>query len=114
MMMEEIANQLDQVREEMAQLLHAYATADESSREHIYHRCESLGGEIQELVGLLKLTIYNANREAEAEADSDPIYAREIAELSRDSLAAIHAAGREVSAAITLLRSSREEEEELE
>jgi hypothetical protein len=113
MMMEEIANQLDQVREEMAHLLQAYATADDTSREHIYERCESLGGEIQELVGLLKMTIYNANREAEAERDTDPAYALEIAELSRDSLAAIHAAGREVSAAITLLRSAHDDPDEL-
>ncbi|HPJ73034.1 MAG TPA: hypothetical protein PK636_10135, partial [bacterium] len=42
----------------------------ERERVEIYRRCEYLGGEIQELIGVLKLAIRNSNREAEGEADN--------------------------------------------
>ena len=106
--MESLARQLDEVRDEMVRLLQEYPNASDMDREHIYERCELLGGEIQELVGLLKLTLRQANSEAEQEASDDPTYVDEIARMTQDSLYAIHAAGEEVSAAITMLRDSRE------
>ncbi len=109
-MIEEIACQLDTVRQEMAWLLNAYTEADERDRDQIYERCETLGGEIQELVALLKLTVQTARRAAEAEAGSDPAYCQEITELTQDSLAAIHAAGTEAATAISVLRESRHRE----
>jgi hypothetical protein len=105
--MEDIAHELDQVRDEMVALLREYPYASDRERALIYERCELLGGEIQELVGLLKLSIRNADREAAAEADNDPAYYAEITRLARESMAAIHSAGEEVAAAITMLRESR-------
>jgi len=104
---EAIAKQLDNVRDEMVQLLRSYPYAGERERSEIYRRCEFLGGEIQELIGVLKLAIRNSNRDAAVEADNDPAYWDEIKRLSTQSLAAIHSAGEEVAAAITMLRESR-------
>ena len=106
-MIDEVAQQLDDVRNEMLRLLQEYPDASDHGREHIYERCESLGGEIQELVGLLKLHICTANRQVAAEADGDMAYASEIARVSHESLAAIHAAGLEVAGAVTMLREAR-------
>ena len=114
MAVEDIAKQLDDVRDEMVQLLRTYPYAPERERVEIYRRCEYLGGEIQELIGVLKLAIRNSNREAEGEADNDPAYWDEVSRLSAQSLAAIHSAGEEVAAAITMLRESRGEDSESE
>ena len=112
--MEAIALELDQVRDELVGLLQDYPYAGERDRELIYERCETLGGEIQELVGLLKLAIRSTDRAAAAEADRDPEYAREVSRLSQESLAAIHLAGMEVSAAISALREARPERDEID
>lgn len=109
--MEDIAQQLDTVRDEMVQLLRSYPYAGERERTEIYHRCEYLGGEIQELIGVLKLAIRMSNREAAVEADNDPAYWDEVNRLSTQSLAAIHSAGEEVAAAIAMLRESRGDDE---
>lgn len=109
--MEDIAKQLDNVRDEMVQLLRSYPYAGERERGDIYRRCEYLGGEIQELIGVLKLAIRNSNREAAVEADTDPAYWDEVNRLSTQSLAAIHSAGEEVAAAIAMLRESRGDDE---
>ena len=110
--MEDIARQLDDVRDEMVQLLNDYPHVDGQDRENIYERCEVLGGEIQELVGLLKMAIRSANKEAEIERNSDPTYSDQIRQLSDESLAAIHEAGVEVSAVIAVLRERRNELDE--
>jgi hypothetical protein len=107
--MENIAQQLDEVRDEIVTLLREYPYASNRDRDEIYQRCELLGGEIQELVGLLKLAIRTTNQEAACEADSDPEYYAEICRLSEESLSAIHTAGLEVAAAISMLRESRDE-----
>lgn len=107
--MEHIARKLDAVRDEMVQLLREYPYVSETERNDIYHRCEFLGGEIQELVGVLKVAICASSREAAEEADRDPSYWSEVSRLSRQSLAAIHSAGEEVAAAITMLREARGE-----
>lgn len=112
--MEDIARQLDEVRDEMIALLHEYPYAADRDRETIYERCELLGGEIQELVGLLKLAIRTTNREANEESADDPEYTSEIARLSTESLKAIHSAGQEVAAAIAMLRETRDEPDGLE
>ena len=91
--MEGIAQELDEVRDELVSLLQDYPYAGDRDRERIYERCETLGGEIQELVGLLKLAIRSTDRAVAAEADGDPEYAREVSRLSRESLASIHFAG---------------------
>ena len=104
---EETARQLDNVRDELVNLLYQYTTADEPERSRIYERCETLGGEIQELIGLLKLSIRSANRDADAQSEADPEYARQIDQMSHESLVAIHAAGQEVNSAVRLLRESR-------
>jgi len=109
---EDIARQLDDVRDEMVQLLNDYPHVEGREREDIYERCEVLGGEIQELVGLLKLAIRSAKSEAESERDSDPTYSNQIDRLSQESLAAIHEAGVEVSAVISVLRERRTEFDE--
>ena len=108
-MMETTARQLDEVRSEMVHLLQEYPFASDGDREIIYERCELLGGEIQELVGLLKLTICQTTREANLESDDDEAYTQEIARLSTESLHAIHAAGEEVANAIAMLREARGE-----
>ena len=105
--MEETARKLDNVRDELVSLLYQYSAATEPQRAEIYERCESLGGEIQELIGLLKLAIRNANREADEQSECDPQYARQIGRMTQESLAAIHAAGQEVNSAVRLLRESR-------
>ncbi len=110
--MEDIARQLDDVRDEMVQLLNEYPHVEGPDREEIYERCEVLGGEIQELVGLLKMAIRSANKEAETERDADPAYTHQIQQLSSESLAAIHEAGVEVSAVISVLRERRNELDE--
>jgi hypothetical protein len=107
--MEEFAAQLDEVRSELVQLLRDYPFASEHDRDLIYERCELLGGEIQELVGLVKLAIRDTNRQAAIEAPGDLEYLEEIDRLSGESLAAIHAAGEEVNIAVRLLRDSRAE-----
>ncbi len=107
--MEHIARQLDEVRDEMIALLHEYPYASDRDRDTIYERCELLGGEIQELVGLLKLAIRTTNREVDAESASDAEYSLEIARLSSESLHAIHSAGQEVASAIAMLRETRDE-----
>jgi len=112
--MEDIAKQLDDVRDEMVQLLNEYPYVEGREREDIYERCEVLGGEIQELVGLLKIAIRSANQEAEAERDADPTYSDQIQKLSSESLAAIHEAGVEVSAVISVLRERRNDIEDLD
>lgn len=112
--MEDIAKQLDDVRDEMVQLLNEYPYVEGQEREDIYERCEVLGGEIQELVGLLKIAIRSANQEAESERNSDPAYSEQIQKLSSESLAAIHEAGVEVSAVISVLRERRNEFEDLD
>lgn len=104
---EDIARELDEVRDEMIDLLHEYPFASDRDRGVIYDRCELLGGEIQELVGLLKLAIRHTNAEMDAEDRRDPEYQEEVSRLSRESLNAIHLAGQEVAAAITLLRETR-------
>jgi len=109
--MEHIARELDDVRDEMITLLNEYPYASDGDRSAIYERCEFLGGEIQELVGLLKLAIRRTNIEAHSEAESDPEYTDEVGRLSQESLYAIHAAGEEVAAAITLLRETRPEKD---
>jgi hypothetical protein len=105
--MEDIARQLDNVRSEMVSLLYDYTLATESQRTEIYEQCETLGGEVQELIGLLKLSIRGTNRQAAAHAEVDPDYAAQIDRMSRESLSAIHSAGQEVSAAVRALRESR-------
>lgn len=105
--MEETARQLDNVRDELVSLLYQYTVAAEPEKSRIYERCETLGGEIQELIGLLKLSIRTADRDASEQSDVDPEYARQIGRMSHESLAAIHAAGEEVNAAVKLLRESR-------
>lgn len=105
--MEDIARELDEVRDEMIALLHEYPYASDRDRDHIYERCELLGGEIQELVGLLKLAIHETNHDADDRNERDPEYSAEITRLSRESLRAIHVAGEEVAAAIALLRETR-------
>ncbi len=112
--MEDIAKQLDDVRDEMVQLLNEYPHVEGQERNDIYERCEVLGGEIQELVGLLKMAIRSANQEAEAESETDPAYTEQIQKLSNESLAAIHEAGVEVSAVISVLRDRRTELDELD
>ena len=112
--MENIAQQLDEVRDEIVTLLREYPYASNRDREEIYERCELLGGEIQELVGLLKLAIRTTNHEAACEADADPEYYAEICRLSEESLTAIHTAGLEVAAAISMLRESRDEPQGVE
>ena len=110
-MIDEIAQQLDDVRTEMLQLLQEYSEANEFGQEYIYQRCESLGGEIQELVSLLKLHIRTANRQVYAEGQHDPAYAAEIERVSRASLVAVHAAGLEVAGAVRMLRETRPDAE---
>ncbi len=106
--MEATARQLDDVRDEMVELLRQYPFASDSDREVIYERCEVLGGEIQELVGVLKLAIRTTSREVCEDGGEDEAYTAEIARLSSQSLAAIHAAGEEVAEAIAMLRETRE------
>jgi len=108
---DEIAQQLDDVRTEMLQLLQEYSEANEFGREYIYQRCESLGGEIQELVSLLKLHIRTANQQVGVEKQNDPAYAAEIDRVSQASLAAVHSAGLEVAEAIRMLRETRPDAE---
>jgi hypothetical protein len=110
--MEDIAHQLDEVRDEMVSLLREYPYASDRERDIIYERCEMLGGEIQELVGLLKLAIRSADREAVTDRERDPDYSEEISRLARESMTAIHSAGLEVAAAITMLRETRDGHEE--
>ena len=105
--MEETARQLDTVRDELVSLLYQYTVAPEPDRSQIYERCETLGGEIQELIGLLKLSIRTADHDASEQSEADPEYAEQICRMSHESLAAIHAAGEEVNAAVRLLRESR-------
>ncbi|MCP4593862.1 MAG: hypothetical protein GY842_24270 [bacterium] len=105
--MDDIAQQLDDVRREIAQLLSTYPSATDDEKQEILNECEFLGGEVQELVGVLKLSIrqiMDATRSLHE--DESPEYDH-LTQIANCGIRVAHCAGEEVSAAVRLIRQLR-------
>ena len=107
---DDIAQQLDQVRREMAHLLSTYPGSATDRKTEILNRCEALGGEVQELVGVLKLSIRNVLLGAHKIENAEPQELGHLDQIARYGLRVAHCAGEEVSAAVRLIRQLRKEE----
>jgi hypothetical protein len=108
--MDDIAQQLDQVRREMAHLLSTYPGSGTDRKTEILNRCEALGGEVQELVGVLKLSIRKVLLGAHRIENAEPQELGHLDQIARYGLRVAHCAGEEVSAAVRLIRQLRKEE----
>lgn len=108
--MDDIALQLDEVRREMAHLLSAYPGSAEERKLEILTRCEALGGEVQELVGVLKLSIRKVLAGAQGSDGASTEDLNHLDQIARYGLRVAHCAGEEVSAAVRLIRQLRREE----
>lgn len=108
--MDDIAQQLDRVRREMAHLLSSYPGAATARKQEILNRCEMLGGEVQELVGVLKLSIRKVINGAQSLEDAPAEELSHLGRIARYGLRVAHCAGEEVSAAVRLIRQLRREE----
>ena len=105
--MDSIAQQLDEVRRKIARLLSAYPSAAASEQEEILSECEYLGGEVQELVGVLKLHIRQIVAATCALHEEDSAEAEHLVQIARHGIRVAHCAGEEVSAAVRLIRQLR-------
>jgi hypothetical protein len=102
--MEDLAVQMDSIREELCRLLDLYEHADADQQRAIARRCEQLGGQVQDLVGMLKFSLLQMRREAESYDEAYGDYADQVDEVTRVGLRTIHTAGQEVARAIRFLR----------
>jgi hypothetical protein len=102
--MEDLALQMDSIREELCRLLDLYEHANPEQQRAIARRCEQLGGQVQDLVGMLKFSLLQMRREAESYDDGHQEYADQVDEVTRVGLQTIHTAGQEVARAIRFLR----------
>ena len=105
--MDDIAQELDQLRQEFAHLLSTYPSAPPEVKAGILDQCEHLGGEVQELVGVLKLAIRNVIDESSSATADEPADAEHLERIARHGLRVAHCAGEEVSAAVRLIRQLR-------
>ena len=105
--MDDVARQLDEVRREIAGLLSAYPDASADDKRDILNECEYLGGEVQELVGVLKLSIRQILGAVQELPDCDADEADHLEQIAQYGLRAAHCAGEEVSAAVRLIRQLR-------
>ncbi len=102
--MEDLAIEMDCIREELCDLLSRYEEADAVEQRAIAERCEQLGGQVQDLVGMLKFSLLELRREAH-EAGGEMIdQLDQVEEVTDLGLRTIHAAGLEVARAIRFLR----------
>ncbi len=102
--MDDIALQLDQVRQEIARLLSSYSNASTERKQEILTECDRLGGEVQELVGLLKLSIRKVLKLTSPQYEGPSAERDHLEQLAQYGLRVAHCAGEEVSAAIRLIR----------
>ena len=108
--MHDTAQELDVVRREIARLLSSYAGASEAEKQDILDHCDRLGGEVQELVGLLKLSIRQIMDATCALHEEESAELTHLEQSARYGLRVAHCAGEEVSAAVRLIRRLRTEE----
>ena len=108
--MDDIANQLDDVRREIARLLSSYPTAPDDQKGEILVECDRLGGEVQELVGVLKLSIQRVLGTMRELPDDEDGEIEHVEQIARHGLRVAHCAGEEVSAAVRLIRQLREKQ----
>ncbi|MCK4659943.1 MAG: hypothetical protein KAV82_10520 [Phycisphaerae bacterium] len=109
--MDDIAEQLDQVRGEFAHLLSAYPGASSEEKQEILDHCEFLGGEVQELVGVLKLSIHRITNIALSSIEEEaPREADQLEQIARQGIRVAHGAGEEVSAAVRLIRQLQDKQ----
>ena len=104
--MDQLARQMDRVREELCRLLDLYEEADPTQRRAIASRCEQLGGQVQDLVGMLKFSLLQLREEAQTTSEANPEYVRQVADVTGNGLRAIHQAGEEIGQAIRFLREA--------
>jgi len=102
--MEDLAIEMDCIREELCDLLSRYEVADESEQQVIAERCEQLGGQVQDLVGMLKFSLLELRREAHDAGGEMDEHLDQVEEVTDLGLRTIHAAGQEVARAIRFLR----------
>ena len=108
--MDDIAQQLDWVRREIAHLLSSYADAPAEVKQSILDQCDRLGGEVQELVGILKLNIRQITDATCSLHEDDSPERKHLEQIARYGLRVAHCAGEEVSAAVRLIRRLRAEQ----
>jgi len=108
--MDGIAQELDQVRREFAHLLSAYTSAPPEAKKDILNQCEHLGGEVQELVGVLKLAIRNVIDASRPPTGDESPDVEHLEQIANHGLRVAHCAGEEVSAAVRLIRQLREKQ----
>ena len=105
--MDDVARQLERARREIAGLLRAYPGVSDAEKEVILDECEHLGGEVQELVGLLKIGIRDVVSTTRALHEDEPARLGHVEQIARYGLRVAHCAGEEVSAAVRLIRRLR-------
>ena len=107
--MHDTAQKLDVVRREIARLLSSYAGASEAEKQEILDQCDRLGGEVQELVGILKLSIRQVMDATCALHEEESTELAHLEQIASYGLRVAHCAGEEVSAAVRLIRRLRAE-----
>ncbi|UCG15558.1 MAG: hypothetical protein JSV19_09715 [Phycisphaerales bacterium] len=108
--MEQLAIQMDRIRDELCRLLDMYDEADRPQQRAIARRCEELGGQVQDLVGMLKFSLLELRKEAQEIGGGSNDQAEEVEQVTNLGLQTIHAAGQEVAQAIRCLRNVWDEE----
>jgi hypothetical protein len=104
--MDDLAQQMDRVRDELCRLLDMYEEADAAQRRAIASRCEQLGGQVQDLVGMLKFSLLHLRQEARSSLGVDGEYRAKMDEVTTGGLRTIHAVGEEIAQAIRYLRAA--------
>lgn len=102
--MEDLAQQMDRVRDELCRLLDMYEEANSDQRRAIARRCEQLGGQVQDLVAMLKFSLLQLRREARGSDGIEGEYCTKMNEVTTGGLRTIHAVGEEIAQAIRYLR----------
>ena len=110
--MEQLAIQMDRIRAELGRLLDMYDDADPPQQRAIARRCEELGGQVQDLVGMLKFSLLELRNEAQTMDGIEDDQAEQVEHVTSLGLQTIHAAGQEVAQAIRFLRDVWDEEAE--
>ena len=103
--MQRLLDQLEFTRRELSRLLTLCQQASPDQREWITERCDSLGGDVQELVGLLKLALFRVRQEAADEHSTNPHAAAKKETMATAALQAVDQASDEIGKAIRVLRT---------
>jgi hypothetical protein len=96
---------MESIRRELGRLVHRYGRAGEAERERIVARCDVLGGELQELFGLVKLALLRTHEQALDASVGCPDIMIRTENATREALQAVHQAAEEIAGAVRVLRN---------